>query len=215
MAQGIIGAEGGWGQEGDGEDIGLHEWVPRGLGKEQSSPPWGQRLRLAGRPQPQPHSPTGQRCPSQAPSSLGPPLTTRLSISDPLWPCRQACSRLWTLWAARLAGSSRCSTWERALGLRTLGGCCPPSPLPCSFLEQEPPFSFLLLGTLWPTAWGMTQPRPPTGVSAHPSVDSLHGPALPPVAGPGMYLLEVLTQELGSLRGAGGGGRWRERESFC
>lgn len=55
-------------------------------------------------------------CPG--PNSLGPPLTTRLSMSAPLWPCRQACSRLWTLWAARLAGSSRCSTWEWGVGLR-------------------------------------------------------------------------------------------------
>lgn len=58
---------------------------------------------------------TEMSCPG--PSSLGSPLTTRLSMSAPLWPCRQACSRLWTLWAARLAGSSRCSTWEGVRGL--------------------------------------------------------------------------------------------------
>lgn len=85
----------------------------------------------------------------------------------------------------------------------------PHLPPPCSSPEQEPPFSFLLLGTPWPTAWGMTQSGPPTGISAQPSANSLHRPALPPMAGPGMYLLQVLTQELGSLRGAVGG------ESFC
>ena len=52
---------------------------------------------------------------------------------------------------------------------------------------------------------GMTQLRAPTGIPARASKDSLYGPALPPAAGPGTYLLQVLTQELCSLRGAVGG----------
>ena len=52
---------------------------------------------------------------------------------------------------------------------------------------------------------GMTQLRAPTGIPARASTDSLYGPALPPAASPGTYLLQVLTQELCSLLGAVGG----------
>lgn len=40
-------------------------------------------------------------------------LTMRLSASRPCWLCRQAKSFLWTIWAAFLVGSTRCSTFSQ------------------------------------------------------------------------------------------------------
>lgn len=169
--------------------------------------------RVAGRPQPQHYSPMGQRYLSQAPpSSLGSPT------HHPLIHVRPALA-LQTGLQALVDIVGRSLGWLQPLlhlGRTQVGGggygsweVTAPSPLPLTTFLSPPPG-----GPCGPQlGGGMTQPRPPTGVAAQPSVDSLQGPALAPAAGPGMYLLEVLTQELGRLRlrGADGGGQRGDR----
>lgn len=202
--------QGGGRSRRDGEDIGPGEWGAQGPWERAVFTPLGPEVQTSR------ETPAPGITPPLDRGVLARPLLPGTPTHHPLVHIRPAlalqtglqslvdivgCSLGWLQPLLHLGGA-------RGMDPRRL---LPPSPLPCSFSEQDPLSSSLLLGTPRPTAWGMTQPRPPTGVPARPSGDSLHGPALPPAAGPGMYLLEVLTQELGSLRLRGADGGWGGR----